>query len=176
MKAIHESARRSALVQIDQEYIRCLHLERGGARQQKELNERHQDHLPQHQLVAEDLEILLSQKNPEDSQIHATRGLKVRTASAIRNRVIPASTRVSRQRCSRPTPFSMMPRAMMMNHRAGTMLLTAWRKGGMLAIGNTIPESRELGSIVASSATSMATRCDPVSDATRTPSASDTIE
>ena len=45
----------------------------------------------------------------------------------------------------RPTPFSMMPRAMMMNQRAGTMFVTSCSQPGMLAIGKIIPESSVLG-------------------------------
>ena len=60
----------------------------------------------------------------QDSQVHAILGLNLRTAIAIKTSVITASTEVSRQRYWRPTPLSMIPRAMTMNHRAGTMLLT----------------------------------------------------
>ena len=70
----------------------------------------------------------------------------------------------------------MMPRAMTMNQRAGTMFATACSGADMLAIGNTIPDRMVLGSIVAMMAVSIAARCEVVLDATSTPMASDTSE
>ena len=68
-----------------------------------------------------------------------------------------------------------MPRAITMNQRAGTMVVTGWSHPGMLAIGKIIPDSSALGIIVPTSAPSIAARCDVVRAATSTPSDSETM-
>lgn len=148
------------MVTIHQIQLSGLHLERRRARQHQKLHERHHYHLPDHHLVAKNLQVLLADQNADNAEIqdHATRGLKLRTAAVMSTIVIAPSTSVSRHRYSSPTPLSMIPRAMMMNQRAGTIVLNHWSAGGMLAKGNTIPERSALGSIVASNATSIATR------------------
>ncbi len=73
-----------------------------------------------------------------------------------------------------PTPLSMMPRAIVTNHRAGTMNVTHCSTVGMLSIGKTNPESICVGSIVPIRAPSIATRCDDVRAETRIPSESAT--
>jgi hypothetical protein len=52
----------------------------------------------------------------------------------------------------------MIPRAITMNHRAGTMFVTGDSHPGMLAIGKIIPDSSALGNMVPTIAASIAAR------------------
>jgi hypothetical protein len=88
--------------------------------------------------------------------------LKERVLRVSSTNAMASNTSVSRQRYDRPTPFSMMPRAISTNQRAGTTCEMICSGVGMLSIGKMNPERSMVGSIVPIIAPIIATRCDDV--------------
>ena len=63
-------------------------------------------------------------------------------STAIANAAIAA---IGATRSAGPSPLSTTPRSAIRKYLAGTMVVTAWRKGGMLEIGKMKPESMNVG-------------------------------
>src|SRR5450759_4115537 len=99
----------------DHEAPRRLHLERRRVAEQEKLNDRHEHELRYHEAVAEDLQKLLAEEIAKCLHLYSIRGLKLRIAAARRSIAMIDSISVSRHRIVRPTPFSMIPRAITMN-------------------------------------------------------------
>src|SRR4029077_12713618 len=124
--------------------------------QQQKLNERQEDDLHERGAVSRDVQHLGAgqyehapkERRSAPPRAHWSRTLNDLALAASRTSVIATSTSVSRQRYVMPTPLSMMPRAIVTNHRAGTMNVTHCSTVGMLSIGKTNPESICVGSIV----------------------------
>ena len=67
--------------------------------------------------------------------------------NAIKNNVIPANIKVSFQIKASPTPFSIIPFKIIINHFAGIILLIICKGNGILAMGKMKPDNKITGSI-----------------------------
>ena len=67
--------------------------------------------------------------------------------NAIKNNVIPANIKVSFQIKASPTPFSIIPFKIRMNHFAGMILLMICKGNGILEMGKMKPDNNMVGNI-----------------------------
>ena len=100
-------------------------LERGRVRQHQQLHDRHDQDLRQRRAVADDVQDFGPGERQDPAHRHSSRSWNERVLSGEQHDRHPGQDqRLLPEDTSRPTPFSMMLRAISTNHRAGTMFVT----------------------------------------------------